>query len=181
MKMGYTNYLTIKPTCPSALFTAALKRDLLKVIKAGVKVLADGGGGKGKPIVTDTEIVFNGKGDEGSYETCVLPLVKPIEDFYFCKTAGREYDKFVLCSYFVMKKHIGEYCEVSSDGHQFEPEVPNGYHAFCEEEVEIAFELFCDLFKVSGITIDDLMREGKLPLILKGAKKPKLRLLEAGK
>lgn len=167
--MGYTNYLTIKMDCPATLFSPALKADLLKVVQAGKKILA-GFDGEDEPNIVDNEIAFNGKGDL-SHESCHLPLTKEGmsfdshgESFSFCKTAGKPYDKYVLACYFVMKMHLGKHCDIGSDGHQFEPKVPNGYHAFCDDEVKTAFKLFTKLFGLKGLTIDDMFSKGGLKI-----------------
>lgn len=156
--MGYTNYLRVGVNCPASRFKG-LKKDLLILLAAGDGILGGGNGEGGKPEITKDEIWFNGIGDD-SYETCCLPLnSEKAKGFSFCKTSRKPYDKFVLAAYFVVKSHLKEYCRVGTDGFQSEPEVPNGYHAFCEDEVKEAYRLFCGLFPENKLSIEELFGE----------------------
>lgn len=57
-------------------------------------------------------VFFNGV-DEDSHETFVFPPGRP---FTFCKTAEKPYDVVVTACLAVVKHHLGDLFEVSSDG-----------------------------------------------------------------
>ena len=79
-----------------------------------------GGDGTGKPIFGAEGIIFNGK-TPSDYETfSVARTVTARHDepkvFEFCKTEHRPYDLCVQAALIVLKHHLGEAIEVSSDG-----------------------------------------------------------------
>ena len=70
-------------------------------------------------IIDNEQIRFNGIGEDG-HETFLITKKKPEEDFQFCKTARKPYDKYVvavLCAiyhvYLQMEKTV---MNISSDG-----------------------------------------------------------------
>ena len=121
--MGYTHYWTIKKE-DTNLFKAAshLFKEILNSIPSEEMPILRGGLGEGEPVITDTEIWFNGSGKD-SHETCHL---NPHDiEFNFCKTARKPYSSIValclLCFDFVYDNDF----EYSSDGvmneHEKEP------------------------------------------------------------
>lgn len=75
-----------------------------------------------KPIVNDTEVWFNGKGDDG-HETCVIRRdfeqvawrTDKEPSFTFCKTAHKPYDEVVVAVLSCLHHHIPMF-KISSDG-----------------------------------------------------------------
>ena len=77
------------------------------------KVELAGYGGTGDPVLSTTEIGFNGKGEDDSHETF---LIKRGQDgFQFCKTAQKPYD-IVVCAALIILRHRIRTFRVSSDG-----------------------------------------------------------------
>jgi len=110
---GYTQYWGFANKVDAKNYKAALK-DIGTMVKANTDVLADGDG-TGKPTVKPNAVIFNGKDDQ-SHET--FALEKPTGDD-FCKTAEKEYDKFVSASLIILKAWLGDQVEISSDGGNF--------------------------------------------------------------
>lgn len=84
-----------------------------------------GGDGHGKPVLTQDEILFNGRADQG-YETFHILRVPELkrwadEDpdykhFGFCKTGRRPYDVVVTAVLCILETVTGGHFRVSSDG-----------------------------------------------------------------
>lgn len=69
-----------------------------------------------QPEVSDTQIRFNGVGNDG-HETFILRKKIDKEDqFNFCKTAHKPYDTAVGLVLLIAKKHSPNSIRVSSDG-----------------------------------------------------------------
>lgn len=83
-----------------------------KVTEMGIEI-ADGTGEGGEPTISDSEIYFNGKGDE-SYETFAIRADDG--EWNFCKTARRPYDLLVCVSLLAFKEAFGEDFSYKSDG-----------------------------------------------------------------
>ena len=115
--MGYTHYWNLKVKGNQKNFNAA-KKDISKLIKNQVVILANGMGEEGSKPEAGKEVNFNGIEDE-SYETFSLPEKMPTNDddcFNFCKTAQKEYDFVVTASLIVLKHYLKNDVKVSSDG-----------------------------------------------------------------
>jgi hypothetical protein len=125
--MGYTHYWKLNNKGNEKNFKAA-KADIKKILKAKINLLANAQGEKDTNPDTNTEILFNGIEKE-SHETFYLPnklsdLVQPnyTSDpkstfvFNFCKTARKKYDVIVVACLTVLKAHLLNDVEVSSDG-----------------------------------------------------------------
>lgn len=82
------------------------------------------------PIVDDTQVVFNGKGEAG-HETCWINRDfeqqewrgKKEPQYAFCKTARKPYDAVVAAVLSCLSHHIGDIYTVSSDGNE-EDQIP---------------------------------------------------------
>lgn len=134
--MGYTHYWTFKVS-PAKMGDGKEKfANAVALFKEGLKKLQDiplgNGIGKGKPIITDTEVCFNGKAPE-DYETCAMSLES--KGFDFCKTARQPYDVAVCLLLLCMADAFGDDFEYSSDG-----DIENG-----EEGWARAKEIFNEL------------------------------------
>lgn len=62
-------------------------------------------------------IKFNGKGDMSHEDFCLREYLKENEGFGFCKTARKPYDLFVVAALCILKYHLKDLIEVSSDGY----------------------------------------------------------------
>ncbi len=122
--MGYTHYYRIPAKMKEAKFSkfvADAKKIIKQAEKNGIK-LADGyGEKKGKYILTDDLVSFNGL-DSDSHETCYIERteegVSSDENelvFNFCKTARKPYDEVVVAVLATLKHHFPK-VELSSDG-----------------------------------------------------------------
>ena len=122
--MGYTHYYRIPVKMEEAKFSEFVA-DAEKIIKQaeknGIK-LADGfGEEKGKYILTDDLVSFNGLGSD-SHETCYIERAEKdprIDEnglvFKFCKTARKPYDDVVVAVLATLKHHFPK-VKLSSDG-----------------------------------------------------------------
>ena len=92
--MGYTHYWRQLRD-----FTDTEWQELTRltnlIIADNEGILSDGFGEGGKPEVNGEHIWFNGLGED-SHETFRITKKKPEEDFEFCKTARKPYDKYVV-------------------------------------------------------------------------------------
>ena len=129
--MGYTHYWEFKKNPKdvkdgSKKFAKAvelLKKCLAKVPAeigaAKSPFVLKGGDGKGKPVLTDEVVCFNGDASmHYDYETCYLALNNDDYDFDFCKTARQPYDVAVCLTLLCFKKTFGNDFSYSSDGNQ---------------------------------------------------------------
>lgn len=88
--------------------------------------------------VSDTQIRFNGVGNNG-YETFILKKqIKNKDQFNFCKTARMPYDTAVGLVLLIAKKHAPNSIRVSSDGDwEFDwNEIKEAYHKIFNEYPE---------------------------------------------
>ena len=130
--MGHTNYWNRQSELPAKEFTAAVK-DCRKVLKHIAVPLA-GRNGTGRPIFHLDEIAFNGATPD-EYETFSVPAAVHDDEprsFQFCKTAHRPYDICVQAALIVLRHHLGEAIEISSDGDDASWE---GARAACQERL----------------------------------------------
>jgi hypothetical protein len=74
-----------------------------------------GGSGTGRPIIDNTDIIFNGDDAKGeAHET--FQLMKAGDGFQFCKTACKPYDRYVKAMLVVANYYAPGALEVSCDG-----------------------------------------------------------------
>lgn len=111
--MGYTHYWEDTSDIDIAEYNAAIK-DIAKIVKAKVDILANGHGDEGSKPGFESDIWFNGQGDD-SHETFYLPKdPAQFEKFSFCKTAQKPYDVVVVACLTRLAEVDG--IKVSSDG-----------------------------------------------------------------
>jgi hypothetical protein len=73
-------------------------------------------GDKETPIeIKKTCVSFNGIGEDSHETFCFIPSTKP-DDFNFCKTANKPYDRAVCACLIAAKRILGKKIDVSSDG-----------------------------------------------------------------
>ena len=114
LKEGYTHYWRAGDGGFNISEYKKALNEIRKIVKANSKILA-GGDGEGLPEISK-DIVFNGKGEEGSSETFYLPAnPSKLGAFNFTKTARRPYDIVVTACLSVLK-HFCPSIEVDSDG-----------------------------------------------------------------
>lgn len=134
--MGYTHYWTFKKSPANIADGKEKFANAVALFKEGLKKLQDiplgNGRGENEPIITDTEVCFNGKAPE-DYETCAMSLES--KGFDFCKTARQPYDVAVCLLLLCMADAFGDDFEYSSDG-----DIENG-----EEGWARAKEIFAEL------------------------------------
>lgn len=88
-----------------------------------VPMVLCGGGGTGEPIITDTEVIFNGtRVDDMCHETFAICLDR--EGWDFCKTARKPYDTAVCLALLCFKYCFGGDFDYTSDGGETEWEYP---------------------------------------------------------
>jgi hypothetical protein len=74
-----------------------------------------GGNGTGRPIIDNSDIIFNGDASKGEdHET--FQLMKNGGDFQFCKTARKPYDRFVKAVLIIANFYAPGALKVSCDG-----------------------------------------------------------------
>ena len=112
--MGYTHYWTVSAEAPIKDYRAAM-RDIFKLIKNSPVILGDGFGDTVPKKFHKGFVWFNGLG-ENAHETFHLPDFPP-KGFQFCKTARKPYDLVVTACLAVLKEHLGNAVDVSSDGY----------------------------------------------------------------
>ena len=116
--MGYTHYWRFKKT-PAEIADGKQKfATAVALFKEGLKKLSHiplgNGVGKEEPIITDTEVCFNGKQPD-DYETCYMDIES--NGFGFCKTARQPYDPVVCLLLLCMASQFeDDEFEYSSDG-----------------------------------------------------------------
>ena len=65
-------------------------------------------------------ILFNGKGDLAHEDFSLRETYKECysdDAFNFCKTARKPYDEVVVACLLILKRHLGDLIEISSDGY----------------------------------------------------------------
>ena len=122
--MGYTHYWNFSKVIKDIdnskeKFTAAvdLFKEKLKELPKSIRL--GNGIGKGEPIITPTEVVFNGCAENGEdYETFAITFSDDESDseFNFCKTARQPYDAAVCLALLCFKDAYGDDFNYSSDG-----------------------------------------------------------------
>jgi len=116
--MGYTHYF---PSTRSFRFSEwdAVKVNTKKVFdhctSKGIHLGVQGDEGPEDPIITDNEIMFNGKSEYDAYEDCFISR-KHNPKFNFCKTANRPYDLAVCMVLLVCNEYAPGALEIGSDG-----------------------------------------------------------------
>ena len=89
------------------------KKDIIKIIKANMNILANGiGEHKSKPYIAD-EIIFNGIGDNAHESFFIPDSLKKYMRSDFCKTAQKEYDIVVVACLAVLKDHLQDIINIS--------------------------------------------------------------------
>ena len=72
--------------------------------------------GEGEPILTNTEVIFNGAGDD-AHESFVIDYLNYGKDGkWFCKTNRNTYDVAVCLALLCFKHYFGDDFSYSSDG-----------------------------------------------------------------
>lgn len=144
--MGYTHYWSWKKR-PSAAKLQAAIRDIAKVVRSAASGFLAGGNGEGKPLVTPTEVAFNGSSGD-SYETFAFPGDFPegtddsSDGFNFTKTARRPYDAFVTAALIVVRQHFDtDVLEIRSDGD------PEEWIDGPSEDVQGGFRIYVHVFQ----------------------------------
>ena len=115
--MGYTHYWSFTPTASKKNFLKAmiLCEKIVAIVQAKDHILANGMGEIGTdPIINGDKLIFNGIGEE-AHETFCLDI-NNMQDFDFCKTAQKPYDKIVVACLAVLQRVMGKDVKVSSDG-----------------------------------------------------------------
>lgn len=128
--MGYTHYWTFKPNKVQT--TEDLRKKFKRAsscVKSFVRFMDQnksdvfkicGGSGEGKPIISDTEIWFNGNASQQlDHETFSMHWNRPNHQGRqddFCKTARKPYDLIVCFTLLVFADMFPEAFEFSSDG-----------------------------------------------------------------
>ena len=122
--MGYTHYWNFSKVVKDIdkseeKFAAAvdLFKEKLKELPKSIRLA--NGVGEGKPIITHTEVVFNGIAADGEdYETFAIILAddESNSSFNFCKTARLPYDAAVCLALLCFKDAYGNDFNYSSDG-----------------------------------------------------------------
>ena len=115
--MGYTHYweyedLNVK------IFKSVIK-DMKTLIHKSkkLKIPLAGGNGSGNPIINDSGIIFNGKGED-SYETFSIKPNTP--SLNFCKTGRKPYDIYVTSCLVILKYYYKDEITIHSDGELYE-------------------------------------------------------------
>jgi hypothetical protein len=133
--MGYTHYWTFKPIPKGkAKQVEAKYQRAIKECSTVVRSYSKANGGLSgftahcKPGLYGG-LQVNGSKDEGheefslrehynqNFEKCNPRMLECSENsFHFCKTARKPYDKVVVACLLILKRHLGDLIEVSSDG-----------------------------------------------------------------
>ena len=127
--MGYTHYWYREKTIPKAKFDQ-IYADVEMALEwsqhpsSGWAKIA-GGDGEGRPEITPSYIIFNGRGSE-AHETFYFPRSIPNDEyrpsvsngkhFDYCKTGGRPYDEEVCTCLIIIKHYLKKTIKVHSDG-----------------------------------------------------------------
>ena len=84
-----------------------------------VSMVLAGAGGLGEPIITNTDVIFNGERKNGNcHETFAICLDE--NGWNFCKTTRKPYDTAVCLALLCFKYAFGEDFEYTSDGGEAE-------------------------------------------------------------
>jgi len=116
--MGWTHHWEREIEFPTNQFTAIV--DDCKTVFANIDVKLAGCEGRGKPVFSETAIIFNGVGGM-SCEDFVIQKVQfpsPGRDYVIChcKTEHLPYDICVKAALVILKHHLRDHIRVMSDG-----------------------------------------------------------------
>lgn len=152
--MGYTHYWEIKKGTPK--LTTICLRDIKKVVEKYKDLIQFEDDDSKKPVITRKLIRFNGIKENG-HETFLFE-VPPKESefgkfdkesylFNFCKTARKSYDIIVCEILLILKAHLQENIQLSSDGFSnsvcsFDGE----WNKAIEEVKQIGYKINCMVF-----------------------------------
>ena len=122
--MGYTHYWRFSKVVKDIdesekKFAAAVRLFKKKIKELPQSIRLANGVGEGEPIITPTEVVFNGSAENGEdYETFAITLADDESEskFNFCKTARLPYDAAVCLALLCFKDAYGDDFTYSSDG-----------------------------------------------------------------
>jgi len=113
--MGYTHYFPHTEIIDSETWSAIVK-DCKKLVEASTVPIANWDGEPGtEPEFTDSEISFNGVGNE-AHESFVLCRSPEEGDFHYCKTSRKPYDEVVCACLIAYYFWSPDTIEISSDG-----------------------------------------------------------------
>ena len=122
--MGFTHYWYLNEKANNVSAFVKTTAEMSRIIQSHQSIIAGQDGG-GKPDLRPDTVIFNGQGDEDSYETFLFEPYgnrpSPSEegkDFAFCKTACKPYDIVVVACLAVAAENLGAGIEVSSDGNR---------------------------------------------------------------
>ena len=119
--MGYTHYFKITEI-PLVKWKQIVRKCKRIAMNAKCPLQEDYDDANKPPLLDDEVILFNGTGDD-AYEDFLLERI-PYEEFNFCKTARKPYDRYVVACLRAAKKIAPECITLSSDG---------GYEVFKDE------------------------------------------------
>jgi hypothetical protein len=115
--MGYTHYWNKQKELPQNKWDAFIedaKIILIHETQAQELLCSEYDKMDTPPVIDKDTVRFNGKDNEG-HETFYFTRVAS-DEFSFCKTAYKPYDKYVVRVLLLAEKHFGKCIEVSSDG-----------------------------------------------------------------
>ncbi len=122
--MGYTHYWHRELEVEETMFRDIVK-DFRKLLPYLEGSQLGGWDGTGDPVITESGVSFNGRGEQ-AHETFAFPKLYVPEPwevpkntgrwFAFCKTAGKRYDIAVCAFLIIAKQHLNSSLDVRSDG-----------------------------------------------------------------
>ena len=108
--MGYTHYFPQKRA-----FLPEQWGNIVAAVSKAIQHNVAGPEGEDKPVLNDSEITFNGIGENDSHEDfCITAGHDP--SFNFCKTANKPYDKYVVAALCLCNHFAPGALDISSDG-----------------------------------------------------------------
>lgn len=111
--MGYTHYFKKTEELPQDVWEESFIPEAAQIMKESGVALGDNFGNvDSKPVITQDVLSFNGISPD-DYET--FSLSRKREDFNFCKTQYRPYDKVVVAILMLAEEHFDGF-SWSSDG-----------------------------------------------------------------
>jgi len=111
--MGFTQHYNHSTDLPQKKWDAFVKDVKFALVGSG-KVIQLEDDNTSFPIIDKDQIIFNGIGED-SHETFYLTRK---EQAYFCKTARKAYDKYVVAVLMLAKMHFGNSFEFCTEGNQ---------------------------------------------------------------
>jgi hypothetical protein len=115
--MGWTHYWHREIEMPEEKFKAAVK-DCKEILSELFIQLGDAEGNN-NPVLTDDAIIFNGANsrcDPFVFRRIQYPKPGREKVFTYCKTEHLPYDLAVQCCLIVLKHHLDNAVQISSDG-----------------------------------------------------------------